>query len=72
MTPVDVTVHDRKKLWELMYEKPYLTGQIKQPFSVKYRYRVNDVVTISLLFRDYSHGWHESFTHEFFFHHRKV
>lgn len=66
MKPSDVTHEHRKKIWEEMYDNPYLYNIIKEPYNKKYKFKVNDVVTISKLRTGFHRGWHENFTHEMF------
>ena len=66
MKPSEVTHIHRKHIWEEMYEKPYLKNVIKQPHNIKFRFKINDVVSISKLRSGFHRGWYENFTHELF------
>ena len=66
MKPVDVNHNHRKHIWNEMYENPYLTNTLKPPYNIKFRFKVNDVVTISKWRNGFHRGWHENFTNEMF------
>ena len=44
----------------------FLQGKIKKPYLLKYKFNVNDIVTISKMRTTFHRGWFENFTDELF------
>ena len=65
MKPSEVNSFHRKQIWNEMYENPYLQNKVRVP-HVRYKYKVNDVVSISKLRTGFHRGWHQNFTNELF------
>ncbi len=66
MRPDQVDRSHEEKIWTLNYISPYLNNKIKPPFNTKYRFKIGDVISISILRSKFHRGWHQNFTNELF------